>query len=76
MQLYFTNESLRGVQRFLRLQGINVSHVTIYTWIKKYNRLMKNYLNKITPQVGDAWRADEIWVKIKGRYELFICSYG
>lgn len=66
MQLYFTGESLRGVQKFLRLQGVNVSHVTIYAWIKKYTNLMNTHLEKIIPQVGDAWRADEIWVKVKG----------
>ena len=66
MQLYFTGESLRGVQKFLRLQGVNVSHVTIYKWIKKYTNLMNTHLEKIVPQVGDAWRADEIWVKVKG----------
>jgi len=27
---------------------------------------MENYLSKITPQVGDTWRADELWVKVKG----------
>jgi transposase-like protein len=27
---------------------------------------MENYLSKITPQVGDTWRADEVWVKVKG----------
>ena len=27
---------------------------------------MLEYLNKITPQVGDAWRADEVFVKIRG----------
>jgi transposase-like protein len=27
---------------------------------------MKAYLDKITPQVGDAWRADEVWTKING----------
>ncbi len=27
---------------------------------------MKAYLDKITPQVGDTWRADEVYVKIKG----------
>src|SRR5947199_10024809 len=66
MQLYFTGESLRGVQKFLRLQGVNVSHITIYKWIKKYTNLMNRYLNKIVPQVGDAWRADELFVKIRG----------
>lgn len=66
MQLYFTGESLRGVQKFLRLQGVNVSHVTIYKWINKYTNIMNAHLEKIIPQVGDAWRADEIWVKVKG----------
>src|SRR5213594_941950 len=38
MQLYFTGESLRNVQKFLALQGLNVSHVTIYKWIRKFVR--------------------------------------
>ncbi len=66
MQLYFTGESLRNVQKFLTLQGVNVSHVAIYKWIKKYIRLMETYLEKITPNVSDTWRADEIWMKFKG----------
>lgn len=66
MQLYFTGESLRNVQKFLRLQGVNVSHVTIYNWIGKYVKLMEGYLDKITPKVGDKWRADEMYLKVKG----------
>lgn len=66
LQLYFTGESLRNVQKFLKLQGVSVSHKTIYVWIVKYTRLMKEHLNKITPQVGDAWRADEVYTKIRG----------
>jgi transposase-like protein len=27
---------------------------------------MKNYLEQIKPNVGDAWRTDEVFVKIKG----------
>ena len=66
MQLYFTGESLRNVQKFLKLQGVKVSHVAILKWIKKYTRLMENYLEKIKPNVGDTWRADELYIKIKG----------
>ena len=66
MQLYFTGESLRNVQRFLRLQGVNVSHVSVYRWIGKYVSLMEKYLEKVKPQVSDTWRADEMWLKIKG----------
>lgn len=66
LQLYFTGESLRGIQKFLRLQGVNVNHTTIYKWIQKYTKLMKIYLDDFTPKVGDNWRADEVFVKIKG----------
>jgi len=66
LQLYFTGESLRSVQKFLKLQGVNVVHSTIYKWIKKYTKVMEYYLDNIVPQVGDTWRADEVFVKIKG----------
>lgn len=66
LQLYFTGESLRNVQKFLKLQGITVSHKTVYMWIVKYTKLMKEYLDKKVPQVGDAWRADEVYTRIRG----------
>jgi putative transposase len=59
LQLYFTGESLRNVQKFLRLQGVNINHNTVYRWIKKYVGLMEKYLEKIKPNVGNAWRTDE-----------------
>lgn len=66
MQLYFTGESLRNVQRFLRLQGVNISHVGVLRWIRKYVGLMDKYLGQMTPQVGDTWRTDELLFKVKG----------
>lgn len=66
LQLYFTGESLRNVQKFLRLQGVNISHVSVYKWIRKYVSLMESYLEKMKPQVSDTWRADELYFKVKG----------
>jgi putative transposase len=66
MQLYFTGESFRNVQKFLRLQGVRVSHMAVYKWIKKYVSLMQQYLEGIRPDVSDVWRADELYVKIRG----------
>ena len=66
MQLYFSGESLRNTMRSLRLLGVQVSHQTVYNWISKYVSLMKEYVEKITPNVGDTWRADELYVKVKG----------
>lgn len=66
MQLYFTGESLRNVQKFLRLEGVNVSHVAVYKWINKYVSLMEKYLEQIKPNISDAWRTDELYLKVKG----------
>jgi len=66
MQLYFSGESLRNTMKSLRLLGVEVSHQTVYNWIKKYIRLMERYLNKLKPDVSGTWRADELWMKFKG----------
>jgi transposase-like protein len=50
----------------LKLQGVKVSYVAVYKWINKYVALMDKYIEKLTPQVSGTWRADELWLKIKG----------
>lgn len=66
MQLYFSGESLRSVQAFLKLQGVKASHMSVYRWIGKYVKLMDDYLEQITPQVSGTWRTDELFLKVKG----------
>ena len=34
--------------------------------IRKYTKLMQNYVETITPNVSDTWRADEIYLKVRG----------
>jgi transposase-like protein len=66
MQLYFSGESLRNTAKSLELIGVQVSHKTVFLWIKKYVGLMEKYLEQIKPQVSDTWRADEMFLKVKG----------
>jgi putative transposase len=66
MQLYFSGESLRNTMESLKLLGVEVSHQTVYNWINKYVKLMEQYSETIIPNVSDTWRADELYVKIKG----------
>jgi transposase-like protein len=66
MQLYFSGESLRNTMKSLKLLGVEVSHQTVYNWIQKYVSLMKDYVEKLQPNVSDTWRADELYVKMKG----------
>lgn len=66
IQLYFSGESLRNTQKSIRLLGVHVSHQTIWNWISKYVSLMQKYIEKLRPVVSDTWRADELWLKVKG----------
>lgn|SRR5487761_227870 len=66
MQLYFSGESLRNTQKFLKLQGVKVSHVAILKWIRKYITLLDKYADELIPNVSDTWRTDELHLKIKG----------
>lgn len=66
MQLYFSGESLRNVADSLKLLGVKVSYVAVYNWIQKYTDLMKQYVDKLKPNVGSTWRADEVFVKFSG----------
>jgi transposase-like protein len=66
IQLYFSGESLRNTQKSIRLLSVHVSHQTIWNWISKYVSLMQRYIEKLRPVVGDTWRADELWIKIRG----------
>lgn len=66
IQLYFTGESYRNIEKFLRLQGVTISNVGILKWVRKYIALMQGYTEKIQPQVGSTWRTDEMFVKIRG----------
>ena len=66
MQLYFSGESFRNTQNALRLLGVEVSHVAILKWIRKHVALIDRYLERLTPQVSDTWREDEVYVKFRG----------
>ena len=66
LQLYFSGESLRNTQNFLKLQGVNVGYSTIYRWIDKYVNLMKGYVENIGFIASPTWRTDELYFKVKG----------
>ena len=40
---------------------------TVYRWIKKYVQIMGKYLDQMKPQVGNTWRTDELFLKVKGK---------
>ncbi len=66
LQLYFSGESLRKTRESLKLMGVQVCPQTVHNWITKYVGLMEKYADQIAPKVSDTWRADELFLKVKG----------
>ena len=70
--LLFSGLSSRNAATFIRMTGVDASHVTVQNWAREYGDLMDRFMDSITPQVGEQWRTDEIYLKIRGnrRYLL------
>ncbi len=69
LDLYFKGVSLRKVTNHLnQFYDLEVSHVTVYNWIQKYVNLINQYLETLTPQLGEVWHVDEMKVKSNGEW--------
>jgi transposase-like protein len=68
LNFYYDGLSLRKAQRNLeQVSGEKVSQVTILNWIKKYSRLVKEYMVAQVPQLSGLWHEDETMIQCKGR---------
>ena len=75
MNLYFYGLSMRSVTKCLKLLGVDISHHSVYRWLVHYVQIMQMYFDSsIVPIVGRTWRADEIFLKIKGRQRYVFMS--
>ncbi len=74
LQMYYSGMSVRDISNHYEMMGTEVSFKTIYNWIDRYSKMASNYLNEITPRVGDWLRADEVWVKIAGNQNYVFLS--
>ena len=66
VDLVFSGLSTRKTAKSLSMTGVSVSHVTVMKWAEEYARLTEKHFGKITPQVGEQWRTDELYLKIRG----------
>ena len=59
--------------RYIGGMGVKASHTTVVNWATEYGNLMDRYLKRLTPQVGEEWRTDEVYTSIRGkRRYLFV----
>jgi transposase-like protein len=66
LDLYFKGISLRKIKEHLKeFYDVDVSHMTIYNWILRFTQLIKNYTDKLKPEVSAKWHTDEMTIKTK-----------
>jgi transposase-like protein len=66
LDLYFKGVSQRKIVEHLKMfEGITVTQPCILKWIRKYVELMKDYLDKFTPQLGFMWHSDETMINVR-----------
>ena len=66
VDMVFSGLSSRKAAETLNKTGGNTSHMTVFRWAESYAKIMTAFADKITPQVSEAWRTDELYLKIKG----------
>ncbi|WP_348811319.1 IS6 family transposase [Flavobacterium maritimum] len=60
--------SYRDVEEIMKMRGVQVDHATIQRWVYKFAPLMEMQMNKRKLRVGNSWRMDETYIKIKGQW--------
>jgi transposase-like protein len=60
--------SYRDVEELLAERGIEVDHVTIHRWVRRFGPLLVDVARFARHRVGDRWQVDETYVKVAGRW--------
>jgi transposase-like protein len=68
LNLYYDGLSLRKAQRNLeQIFGERVSQVTILNWLKKYSKLVKEFVSTLTPELSGFWHEDETMLSCENK---------
>jgi len=66
LDLYFKGISMRAIVDHLKqFYDVEVSHVAIYKWIRKYIAMVKKYVDQLVPKVSGIWHSDEMALNIR-----------
>ncbi len=57
--------SFRDVEEMLAMRGVWLSYETVREWCLKFGQSYANGLRRKSPQPGDRWHLDEVFLKIK-----------
>ena len=60
--------SYRDVEELLTERALSVDHVTVWRWVQRYAPELDRRLRKRVKATNDAWRVDETYVRVKGKW--------
>src|SRR5271166_4553225 len=59
--------SSRDLVQMMAERGIAITHTTILRWVQRYVPEFEKCWSRYARPVGDSWRVDETYIKIKGQ---------
>jgi transposase-like protein len=65
--------SSRDLVQMMAERGITLSHTTILRWVQQYVPEFEKRWNHYARPVGDSWRVDETYVKVKANGSAASC---
>lgn len=68
LNLVMSGMSYRKIKRHIEMNhGMNLSHATIYHWIKKYMKTIREYVDSIASDIitPEVWSLDEMMLNVK-----------
>ena len=60
--------SSRDLVQMMAERGIVVAHTTILRWVQRYVPDFEKRWSRFAVPVGDSWRVDETYIKVKGQW--------
>lgn len=58
----------RMLEEMLSERGIKVDHATIQRWVSKFSAKLLHSFKRYKRSVGQSWRMDETYIKVKGKW--------
>jgi len=69
LDLYFKGISLRKIRDHLtQFYDVKINHKTIHNWLKKYSKIINDYVNQLEPNLSEVWNTDEMKVRCGGKW--------
>lgn len=72
--MYFSGMSVRRIAEHYSTRGIYIDPSAIYRWVQRYSRVAAKFMDSLTPDTGDTFRADEVWVNVEGKKHYLFAS--